>query len=471
MPTQEQYNVTKQKTRKLYAKITLLNYNFQKVDEWENIVYGNPNFSNDSNSDIRRTCSISLVPINKSFDVEYGNKIWIDKYFQIHLGIEDIHSKKIVYFNQGIYLVENPSKVYSATENTFDIQGVDLMAKLTGLRNGNLEGLEHIIPQGSNVRNAIISTIRLAGFNKYVVDECPIAVPNDIKIDVGGTVYDLLIQLRDILPNYQMYFDVDGVFHYDMIPSGKGEQIMVTDDIWNDMLISYSQNYDFDNIKNVIEVFGKTHDVGQNYAVATISGSTYNLNIANITTLYNFTKIGFTAPRKVNNPYIKLNSFASKPLKDEKGNFAVLVDEPNVYHVATYQEQGDYFLYLGEVSPYGYVDEDNEESPFYINGTMGRVRIVLSGGEYENIFTKQQAMERASYELYRRCRLQDSVILTCLPVYWLDVNWLIELTLPNKNGKKETNMYIIKSISTEFGVDGTQSIQLMRFYPYYPFYR
>lgn len=468
MPTQEQYNTTKQRARKLYAKINLLNYRFQTVDEWENVVVGNPTFNNDSNSDIRRTCSISLIPIDKSFDVAYGNKIWIDKYIQIYLGIEDIHTKEIIYTNMGIYMVENPSKSYSATDNTFNIQGIDLMAKLTGLRNGNLEGLPHKIPRGSNIRNAIIETIKLGGFNNYVVEEFPITTPMDINIDVGGTIYDILKALLDILPNYQMYFDVDGVFHCDKIPSGKNEQVMVDDDIWNKVLISYTQNYDFDSIKNVIEVYGKTHDI-ENFGNATISGSTIRLNIANITSLYDNTEFGFVLPNKVNNPYINLNSFGTKPLKDEYGHFAQLSDEQNVYYVASYVEQGDYYLFLGEVTPHAEIKETNPNSPFYVNGTMGEVRIVLSGGEYDNIYTSNLAMERAKWELYKRCRLQDNITLTCVPIYWLDVNWLVEITLPNKNGREGTVQYIIKSINTDFSTNGSQTINLMRYYSYYDF--
>lgn len=469
MPTQEQYNITKQRSRKLYAKIDLLNYNFQKVDEWENVVVGNPTFTNDANSDIRRTCGISLVPINKSFDVAYGNEIWVDKYVQVSLGVEDIHTKKIVYMKQGIYIVENPSKSYSAIDNTFTIQGIDLMAKLTGLRNGNLEGLEHKVEAGSNVRNAIIATLQLAGFNKYIVEECPISVPNEIKIDIGGTVYDILSQLRDILPNYQMYFDVDGVFHYEKIPSGKNEQVMVDDDIWSKTLISYTQDYDFDNIKNVIEVYGKTHDVGEYFANATISGNTYNVNISAVTSLYDSLHFGFTAPRKIDNPYINLSGKGTKPLKDEYGNFAKLSDSPNVYYVATYQKEGDYFLFLGEVTPYGKAEETNPNSPFYVDGSFGKVRIVLSGGEYDNIYMSTLAQQRAEWELYKRCRLQDNISITCVPIYWLDVNWLVEITLPNKNGTEEKQRYMIKSINTDFSVSGTQTISLMKYYSYYDF--
>ena len=71
----------------------------------------------------------------------------------------------------GIYMVDNPTKVYSATDNSFNIKGVDLMARMTGLRNGNLEGVEYVIPQGTNVRTAIIGIISLASFNNYIVQE------------------------------------------------------------------------------------------------------------------------------------------------------------------------------------------------------------------------------------------------------------------------------------------------------------
>lgn len=467
MLTQEQYNTTKQRIRKLYAKINLLNSNFQKINEWENVVINNPSFTNDSESDIRRTCSISLVPMDKSFDVSYGNQIWIDKYIQIFIGIEDIHSKEIVYTNMGIYLVENPTKSYDATTNTISIQGIDLMAKLTGLRNGNLEGLPHLIPSGSNIRNTIIETIKLIGFNKYVVEEFPITVPNDININIGGTVYDILSELINILPNYQMYFDVDGVFHCEKMPSGKNEQIMVDDDLWEKCLISYEQNYNFDDIKNVIEVYGKTHDVGENFGDASINGSTYNITIENIDTLYDGVKFGFVAPQSINMPYIKLNNNTAKPLKDEYGNFAILEEREDVYYVVTYKQDGDYYLFLGEVTPHAEVKEINPDSPFYINGTMGEVRIVLSGDEYDNIYTSSLAKERANWELYKRCRLQDSINITCVPIYWLDVNWLIEITLPNKNGKEETGLYIIKNINTDFSINGNQTISLMKFYSYY----
>ena len=385
MPSQNEYNVAKQNGRIIHTKIFLLNYKLQKVDELSGVVLDGATFNIDATSDIRRTCSISLIPKDSSFDIKFGGKIWLDKYVQIYIGIEDIkNNNEVVYTNMGIYLINNPSHVYDATNNTITINGIDMMAKLTGLRNGYLEGMEYQVKANENIKNAMQSTIELGGFTKYRIDnpQPTPTVPNDISISIGGTVYDLLYQLGDINANYQMYFDVNGVFYYNLIPSGENEQIMVDDDIWKKTLISYDTSISFENVKNYIEVYGKTLDSGE--------------------------------------------------------------------------------------VPYGVAYDANPDSPFYIYGNLGKIRTVLLGGEYDNIYSTDLAMQRAEYELYLRCRLQDQINITCVPIYWLDVNWLIEITLPNKQGKEETNKYIIKSINTTLGVNGTQTINMMKYYPFYP---
>ena len=95
---------------------------------------------------------------------------------------------------------------------------------------------------------------------------------------------------------------------------------------------------------------------------------------------------------------------------------------------------------------------------------MGNIRIVLSGGDYDNISTSELARERAQYELYTRCRLNDNVSLTTLPIYWLDVNWLIDITLPTEN---TTKRFITKEITISSGVTATMNLTLMSFYNFY----
>lgn len=90
MPTQLEYNVTTQQQRRMRVKFNLLNYKLQVVDSLNGVIIGTPTISNDATSDLRRSCSISLTPTDSSFNISYGNKIWLDKFVQVYIGIEDI---------------------------------------------------------------------------------------------------------------------------------------------------------------------------------------------------------------------------------------------------------------------------------------------------------------------------------------------------------------------------------------------
>ena len=243
------------------------------------------------------------------------------------------------------------------------------------------------------------------------------------------------------------------------MPTGKNQQAMITDDLWNSVLIGYNISTDYESVKNVIEVIGGTHDVSNFSTNTTINDSVYNLEILSVNGLYDGLKVGFVAPNKILNPYINLNGYGARALKNENGTFPVMYDEEDVYYVARYSASKGYFIYLGKVTPYGYMEDNNPQSPFYINGTLGKIRIVLSGGEFDNIQSDELAQQRAKYEFYRRCRLQDSVTLTCIPIYWIDVNILIEITI---NG--QLKKYLVKSVNTNLDINGTQTINLMNYY-------
>jgi hypothetical protein len=197
-----------------------------------------------------------------------------------------------------------------------------------------------------------------------------------------------------------------------MIPSGHNEPIMVNDELWRKVLISYDRSLDYDNVKNAIEVYGKTNDQGN-------------------------TPTGYAWDNNPDSPF-----YVGYQCLDANG-------------------QPDY--------KYSY-----ENYQKVMKNAPNLIRIVLTGGDYDNIqwvngSSINLAQQRAEYELYLRDKLQDQITINCVPVYWLDVNWLIELTLPNKQGVEETNQYIIKTINTTLGTGGTQSITLMRYYPLYDF--
>ena len=472
---QDDYNILSQQIITKYIKLEILNFQYNVVDEISgNLTAMSVNI--DSESDLRRSCNLTFVVTDASFDVKAGNKIWLDKFCRPWVGYENIYTGKIQWYNQGIYLINAPSWRYNATTHELSLAGLDLASKLTGLRNGELEGIPTKIPAGSSVREAMIAAIELAGFTKYTISECKdvdgniIAVPNDIEIAQGGTVWNIVTQLRDILPRYETFFDVDGVFIYQPIPTGSGDPVIIDDTIWPNLLIDESINNDFESVKNYIEVYGRTIDPSYFSTNTTYSGSTLSLTVADYpTALTDNTIVGFTTPSTgdisaTGGISLKMNSLTASVLYEYGTNNPVTDLDNETYYVA-YYNQGWYLM--GHQQPVGIAYDDNPDSPFYVNGSIGRIRHVLYGGEYENITSDKLALERAKYELWKSTRLQDSITLTSIPNPWLDVNVLISHAIRGKS-QENAAQYIIKSISTDYGIEGTQSINAITYYPLYP---
>lgn len=470
--TQDDYNIVKQRVTERYIKISLLDFNYNTVDEISGFMTS-CSVQCDSDSDLRRSCSVGLVVANKTFDVGAGNRIFLDRYIQIYIGLKNIRSDKIQWYNQGIYLIDAPSYNYDTTNNTLTFTGLDLMSKLTGARNGQLEGIPTVIKQGESVREAMIATLKLGGFTKYVISECTNrdgsvqAVPYDIEIDQGGYVYDILSKLRDILPQYQIYFDVDGVFHYELIPSGDDEPVLIDDDIWDSVLTGENINTDFASVKNYIEVYGRTHDPEYYPSEISVSGAVITMTIAKMTELTENNIIGFTPNAAVTgNIQISLNSFGAKDLVDSNGSHITSL-ENNVYYVAQYNKDGKW-LFLGHQQAKATWSDQNPESPFYVGGSVGQIREVLCGGDYDNIMSDELALERAKIEIYWKCRLNDSITLNIVPIPWMDVN--IVVSHAPKDSETQ-NRYIVKSYSVDYGsITATMSVTMISYYAYYPIY-
>nr|DAZ76725.1 MAG TPA: protein of unknown function (DUF5048) [Caudoviricetes sp.] len=475
--TQNDYNIIKQKNTERYIKLNLLDFNYNIVDE----LSGNMlscSVRCDADSDLRRSCNVSFVVTDSGYEVGAGNRIWLNKYIQLYIGLKNIYTQEIQWYNQGIYLIDAPSYEYNATTHTLTFAGLDLMSKLTGARNGQLPGMPTVIKQGENVRKAIIATLALGGFTKYIVEECKVnnaiqPVPYDIQIDQGGYVFDILSKLRDILPKYQMYFDVNGVFHYEPIPSGEDDPILITDDIWDSVVTGETINTDFTTVKNYIEVYGRTHEVqyyDANPTFAFVAQVMWNLSF-NIPAYQDseYSLIGFTMPStsglpsggimrvSINGTFIGTLLISNKTL------------QANQYYVIQRipaNNRGDKFEFLGGLQAKSIWQDTNPESPFYVNGPVGIIREVLCGGEYENITSDDLAQQRAEIEGYWKCRLNDNITLNVVPVPWIDVN--IVVSHAPKQGDV-TNRYIIKSYSVDYGsVSSTMSITMITFYPYYP---
>jgi len=372
--TNQDYSVHKQQQRTLYAKINVLNFNYVPINEIQGVVLSG-SITIDANSDMRRTASISLVSIDDTLKVSSESKIWLNKYIQIWTGIKDINDGSIVWTNHGIFMPNNPSIQYSPTDKTLSFEAVDLMSKLTGMRNGQIDGLSTVIPSGSNIRNVMRDIIlQFTTFTQYSISKPDYnTTPADISIDAGGTVYDILTQLRDINPSWQMYFDVDGVFRFEQIPTGLNDATLVTDDLLSGLILDYSVNTDFENVKNYIEVYGKSHEP-QYYTddVVYSSGYKYTLTLPTLTesTLPDNATIGFVLPDTsgsvatiiiknkdgvvvCNNYMVNENNMSTEFPSDTQGSYLVI------------KYTNPYFLYYGHQQAQATIFTSNLESPFY----------------------------------------------------------------------------------------------------------
>lgn len=472
--TQSQYNTAHQNIRNTYIKVNLLNFQFLTVDSLEgNLLKGS--VSIDANSDMRKTCNIELVVTDSSYNVQAGGKIWLDKYIQIYVGIDDIRTGETSWTNMGIYLINQPSYSYDAQTHTLSFQGVDLMAKLTGLRNGYVTGLagedKVVISVGQNIREVIIGILKENGFNRYIVSECQNVdgaiqnVPYKMEFEQGSTWWDVLSALRNILPSYQMYFDVDGIFHYDMIPYKADDPIRIDLNTWDNNAISGSVDVDFESVKNAIEVYGVIHEPPFfcDKDKATVTDSAISLTVNESFELKEYTMVGFVLPSNANgNITININNTGAKNLINSSGQNITSLDK-DIYWVIIYQANGTW-LFMGHAQAQAKWQDNNPNSPFYVGGSIGKITLPLYGEDYENIQTDELALERAKYEIYLRCRLNDTINVTTVPIYWADVGWKVNY---RPLGGDVINQYLVQSISVDLAPDGKQTWNLSRFYPLY----
>lgn len=469
--TNNQFRTSRQSIQSRYIKIELLNYQFQTVDSLEGLCTSGT-ITIDANSDIRRSGSISLVVKDSSFEITTGGRIFLDKYLRVWVGINVLATNEISWTNCGLFIIDAPNYQYDISTNSLTLSLLDLMAKLTGVRNGYLKGTPVSFPAGENLRQAIISVLELGGFKNYIVEAPPDPgiIPFDLNFSQGSTLYTLLKGLLDLYPDYEMFFDVNGTFIYQKIPSGEGDQIMVDDSLWKELSTNENINVDFQNVKNSIEVYGRVHEPGiyadgETIVTTSDSGTKIVLKSSAETQYFENIIYGFIIknPKDYSkNITMQLNELSAYPvyLDDGKTTPVINAEDGEIYFCA--QFKGTWWNWLGHLQVYGFAEDSNPESPFFVKGTVGRIRLPLYGDVYDNIYSDDLARQRAEYELYLHTRMNDTVNLTTIPVYWLDVNILAKYTSA-RNGK--TGLYLIKNINIGLAPTDTMSVTMIKYYP------
>ena len=286
--TQEQLDTNQLPIRWKRIKLEVLNTDFQTLATLEGNAVGG-SLQKDATNFVRRSGSIQMCIPNiasantfldyvEGVTINVNGKIWLDKYIKIWMGIDNYiqpygEDPKTVWYNFGICLIDQPVRTFSADGFTMDFNVIDLSAKMNGDRSGQLAVITTLFPrvQGydddgkpiyTETEQAISTCIEeLTEFKRYTIYPIPDKwkyLPYDIKMDVGSTVYTALEQFLNILSGWQMYFDNDGIFVVEPIPSGANDIVYPLNLQLNTQDVN---SVDFNNVRNQVIVYGRSHNV------------------------------------------------------------------------------------------------------------------------------------------------------------------------------------------------------------------
>lgn len=281
MITNEMYEVHLQSVREVHIKISLLqNFfatenteqvrKFRKIGEITGVTTGG-SIDINANSAVRRTCSIDMVVTDSSLLISEQSKIWIDKLFKVEIGLMHHLNNKIIWFNKGIFAINNPSIRFNSTSKTLSLEGLDLMCTIDGTLGGILE-IQTQIPNTASITDAIKTSVNTLGkiseTNIYI-EENPNSIPFDIEKSAGDSIYSILEEIKDLYMDWEVFFDIDGRFTYRKVRNRYVSNNNFQSDVIsynflkdNDLAINYNLAYDFSNVKNKIIVYGKVMDDG-----------------------------------------------------------------------------------------------------------------------------------------------------------------------------------------------------------------
>ena len=484
----------------------------------------------DSESVIRRTTSMTIVLDSQYRTESIERKLysWIGYNFFLQIGLYDIRTDDYKWYDCGYYLITEGSTSYNAVTNSLSVNLGDWFVTLDGTRNGQNGGAPVIeIPNENeegepvSIRTGIINLIKSeTDLKNYIVEDIGEfngmpqnntdyidyrdknpewnQIPYTLEFTAGCFLSDQLIELRDLYPNIEMYFDVYGNFCTNQIPSCEHDAIALDNDYLQSILVadnSESVTYDIKSIKNVTEVFGATYEVDHYATDTTYSDNTYTLTIDNYTAYSTNDLIAFDATvNNVANNNIKINELDAIPLYHEyTTDFVesgrIIADE--TYVIKIKKVDGKYVAYfLGQYQPHALcvltADENDPkyrkenfardyncdikditfrvepESPFTVQ-KLGVVLDVKTGEEFDNILSSSVAMQNAIYQNKISSSMHDVVTITTKMIPFLDTNIKVSYKKQQDNEVKE---YIIKSIDNSMD-SCTSTITMYRFYPLY----
>lgn len=296
IPTQTDIELLYQNKLDLFIIINLLNKNFQTVETLQGELLDD-SYNIEANSDIRRNFDLTMFVKDSSFLIGNDTKIWLDKYIKIYIGVKNQRTDEIIYYNMGIYLFNEIGYEYNAVTKTLSLGCVDLMAKFTGLRGGQVRGLQTIIYSGSDIRKSIIDTITYDDKNfKYRIDSRTKSktIENVFNKDSGSTEYINTYFQNGNFNRPSLFFSIPSgettasITYYDVSKFEFGETYTIPEPPF---IITETPDVEF---YFTITFFGKSNDIDKTQVINPEYANPFEITIDRDFTQLKYMKIELT---------------------------------------------------------------------------------------------------------------------------------------------------------------------------------
>ena len=263
--------------KRYYVKIIVLAMDESPLQEIQGkITSGSINI--DGNSSIRRTCNLTFL-VDKTEDnnlMNINNLLSINKKIKIMVGIENIIDDKydnIIWFNQGIFIINQPNITHSNQGITVSLSCKDKMCLLNGECGGTLPAstifheYDQLDENGTptSIKQLIYDIVRTLvifyggeAVHKVIINDIPLknkqittwTSTNTLYYDASSQKYTTTVPEREDVDTFQ-YNDEIGYVYQDFIYPGElisnfGDNVCTILDKIKSMLGNFEYFYDVD---------------------------------------------------------------------------------------------------------------------------------------------------------------------------------------------------------------------------------
>lgn len=261
MPLQWEIDIINSKLKEYVYVIEWLDPNENVLEEVTlDVVQGNVNF--DATQNNRRSCNLNLRNLNGEYIPSPTSKMWINNKFRLKAGYKYNNDQYLLY-NQGVYVLGNPSLYSSSPRKEVTVQGLDKWVLLDGTVAGELKN-KFIIELNTRVDTAIRTLIKdVAGEKKYIIDTCDVLLPYTIEKEKGSTIADIIKEICEIV-SYEAFYNNEGYFIFRKALQPKDYNSIAPSWYYttDGLYLESTRNINWVDVRNSIKVVGMTKSNG-----------------------------------------------------------------------------------------------------------------------------------------------------------------------------------------------------------------